>query len=151
MSVERSAPFLVVRAPTVEGNTPSCQPKTPGRTGKQHQVPRLLKFVYHLPWKRRPQFWNDFGNVLTWTNDQLMDPSVRPECIFLRNHDKRLVVYILASRRNSGDAVLETSTNRSFQWLAYDNHLSGLRRRNRPATRASHLSNARRGARPSGA
>ena len=23
--------------------------KTPGRTGKQHQVPRLLKFVYHLP------------------------------------------------------------------------------------------------------
>jgi len=27
--------------------------KPPGRTGKQHQVPRLLEFVYHLPWKSR--------------------------------------------------------------------------------------------------
>ena len=42
------------------------------------------------------------------------------EVYFLQNHDKHLVVYILASRRNNDDAVLETSINRSFRWLAYD-------------------------------
>ena len=42
------------------------------------------------------------------------------EVYFLQNHDKHLVVYILASRRNNDDVVLETSINRSFRWLAYD-------------------------------
>ena len=40
--------------------------------------------------------------------------------IFLQNHEKHSVVYILASRRNNDDAVLATSTNRSLRRLEYN-------------------------------
>lgn len=46
--------------------------------------------------------------------------------------------FVWPSRRNNSYAVLETSTSRSFRWIAYGGQLSGFSKRDWPGTRG-HL------------